>query len=56
MISANLGLKTIDVGNPQWAMHSIRETCGVVDVEYAIKLFDAFYESFLEIESKMPRL
>jgi aspartyl aminopeptidase len=39
MLSAKLGLKTIDVGNPQWSMHSIRETCGTGDISFAIKLF-----------------
>jgi aspartyl aminopeptidase len=39
MLSAQLGIRTIDVGNPQWSMHSIRETCGTHDVEYAVKLF-----------------
>jgi aspartyl aminopeptidase len=39
MLSAKLGIKTIDVGNPQLSMHSIREQCGVEDSEHAIKLF-----------------
>ena len=29
--SANLGIRTVDVGNPMWAMHSIRETYGMRD-------------------------
>lgn len=29
--AANLGIRTVDVGNPMWAMHSIRETCGTMD-------------------------
>jgi len=39
MLSAKLGIKTIDVGNPQLSMHSIREQCGADDAEHAIKLF-----------------
>ncbi|KAJ3189999.1 hypothetical protein HDU85_000290 [Gaertneriomyces sp. JEL0708] len=40
MLSAQLGLRTIDIGNPQLSMHSIREMCGVKDVEYAIQLLE----------------
>lgn len=32
--ATELGVPTIDVGVPQWAMHSIRETAGTKDVEY----------------------
>ncbi|RUS19471.1 aminopeptidase I zinc metalloprotease-domain-containing protein [Endogone sp. FLAS-F59071] len=40
MLSAKLGLRTIDVGNPQLSMHSIREVGGTDDVGHAIKLFE----------------
>ncbi|KAJ3083233.1 hypothetical protein HK102_001181 [Quaeritorhiza haematococci] len=40
MLSAKLGMRTIDVGNPQLSMHSIRETCGAEDVKHAIDLFE----------------
>lgn len=30
-ISASLGIETIDIGLPTWAMHSIREMCGSSD-------------------------
>ena len=39
ILASGLGIRTIDVGNPQLAMHSIREMGGVKDVAYAIDLF-----------------
>ncbi|KAJ2993205.1 hypothetical protein HDV02_002580 [Globomyces sp. JEL0801] len=56
MLSAKLGLRTVDVGNPQWSMHSIRETCGTKDVGDAVLLFKAFFDGLSKIDSKMPRL
>lgn len=53
MLSAALGTRTLDLGNPQLSMHSIRETGGVYDVEYAIKLFESFFENFSELENKI---
>ncbi|KAJ3070653.1 hypothetical protein HDU99_002631 [Rhizoclosmatium hyalinum] len=53
MLSAKLGLRTIDVGNPQLSMHSIRETCGVQDVGTAIDLFQSFYEEFAAIDKRV---
>lgn len=32
IISANTGIKTIDIGIASLSMHSIRETCGVADI------------------------
>jgi len=45
MSSANLGIETVDIGNPMLAMHSIRETCGVLDHYYMTKLLTEFYSS-----------
>lgn len=42
--ASNLGVSTIDVGCPQWAMHSIRETAGTADLEYMITALTAFYQ------------
>lgn len=46
MLSAALGTRTLDLGNPQLSMHSIRETGGVYDVAYAIALFREYFEKF----------
>jgi aspartyl aminopeptidase len=46
IISGKLGIKTVDIGMPQWAMHSIREMCGTVDLYYYRTLFEEFYLNY----------
>ncbi len=41
--SARLGIRSIDVGSPLWAMHSIRESAGVLDHNYMIKVMKKFF-------------
>lgn len=41
--SARLGIRTVDVGNPMWAMHSIRESAGVEDHGSIIQVFKQFF-------------
>lgn len=53
MVSAKMGVRTLDLGNPQLSMHSIRETGGSRDVGFAIGLFKEFYESYSELEKKI---
>ena len=43
--SARLGIRSVDVGNPLWAMHSIRESAGVLDHHYMIKVLRQFFIS-----------
>ncbi|WP_394424283.1 M18 family aminopeptidase [Vreelandella stevensii] len=40
--ATEVGVPTIDVGLPQWAMHSIRETSGTRDVEYLTRALTQF--------------
>ena len=40
--SSRLGVRTVDIGAPTFAMHSIRELAGCRDVEYLIKVLTAF--------------
>jgi len=53
MLSAKLGVRTLDMGNPQLAMHSIREMGGVKDVEFAVRLFEGFLSRFGELEGRI---
>lgn len=40
--AGELGIETLDIGVPQWAMHSIRETAGTKDVDYLLTALTAF--------------
>ncbi len=41
--AAELGMRTIDVGNPMLSMHSCRETAGAADVPKMIAVLDRFF-------------
>lgn len=41
--SSRLGIQCVDVGNPLWAMHSIRESAGVSDHHYMISALNQFF-------------
>ncbi len=41
--SAKLGIRAVDVGCPMWAMHSIRESAGVLDHDYMIRVMRRFF-------------
>jgi aspartyl aminopeptidase len=49
MIAAKAGLKTVDIGAPMLGMHSIRETCGVVDLLQYRNLFNSFFENYSKV-------
>lgn len=42
--STHLAIRSIDIGAPMLAMHSIRELCGVDDHYYMNQIFTKFYE------------
>ncbi|MFV9511051.1 M18 family aminopeptidase [Tepidibacillus sp. LV47] len=42
--STQLDIRSIDIGTPMLAMHSIRELAGVKDYLYVVQSFDAFYK------------
>ncbi len=41
--ASELGIRTVDIGVPQFAMHSIRETAGIEDIYALFKLLCAYY-------------
>eukprot|EP00922_Rhytidocystis_sp_ex-Travisia-forbesii_P039326 GHVS01058499.1.p1 GENE.GHVS01058499.1~~GHVS01058499.1.p1 ORF type:complete len:488 (-),score=57.87 GHVS01058499.1:270-1733(-) len=50
MLASILGVRTVDIGVCQWAMHSCRETCGTDDIAHLHNFFKAFFSSFRQIE------
>lgn len=48
--SAKLGIRSVDVGNPMWAMHSIRESAGIFDHDYMISVLKIFFQSDTNIQ------
>jgi len=51
ILSADSGVRSVDIGNPQLSMHSIRETCGVDDIGYCIDLCKAFLQEFATVDA-----
>lgn len=52
-LASLLGTRTLDLGNPQLSMHSIRETGGTADVEYACTLFSSYFNNYDTVEKKI---
>ncbi|EGW30886.1 uncharacterized protein SPAPADRAFT_62787 [Spathaspora passalidarum NRRL Y-27907] len=53
ILSAKLGIRTLDLGNPQLSMHSIRETGGTFDIVKLTDLFKSFFVNYHELEEKI---
>ncbi|KAJ7068169.1 aspartyl aminopeptidase [Mycena amicta] len=53
MLSANLGVRTCDVGIALLSMHSIRPTAGSHDVQPYIDLFRSLFENYAHIEQNL---
>jgi aspartyl aminopeptidase len=45
IVAARLGVSSVDVGSPMWAMHSARESAGAQDPAYMIAALAAAYAS-----------
>ncbi|KAF0720000.1 Aste57867_651 [Aphanomyces stellatus] len=50
ILSTHTGIRTIDIGVAQLSMHSIREMCGVSDIETSVDLFKAFFNEFSTLD------
>ncbi len=43
ILSTSLPLRGVDMGNPIWGMHSVRETGAMADQDYCIRAFSEFF-------------
>ena len=53
--SAKIGIKSVDVGIAQLAMHSIREQLGIVDLYYYRTLFEEFFKSYEKVKGNIMK-
>ena len=44
VLLSQMEMRGVDIGNPMWGMHSVRETGGVQDQAYVTRAFTTFYE------------
>lgn len=56
LLSAKLGVRAVDLGIAQWAMHSCRETCGAYDLEELKKFCLGFYQHFRSIDDATSKI
>ncbi|NOS98332.1 MAG: M18 family aminopeptidase, partial [Methylotenera sp.] len=43
IVAASLGVPSVDIGSPMWAMHSLRESAGVLDHSYMIAVLKTLF-------------
>eukprot|EP01015_Nassula_variabilis_P006192 TRINITY_DN1470_c0_g1_i9.p1 TRINITY_DN1470_c0_g1~~TRINITY_DN1470_c0_g1_i9.p1 ORF type:complete len:143 (-),score=32.93 TRINITY_DN1470_c0_g1_i9:146-511(-) len=53
MMSSWTSMKTVDVGAPMLSMHSIRETCGVLDTYYYYTFFKSFFKYYETVDQNL---
>ena len=53
ILSANTGMRVVDLGMPQLSMHSCREMMGTRDVDAALRYFRTFLRDFREVDDSL---
>jgi aspartyl aminopeptidase len=55
IISANTGMRAVDLGMPQLSMHSIREMMGVADLTSFLGISRAFFRDFRAVDEMLEQ-
>jgi aspartyl aminopeptidase len=55
ILATSLGMRTVDVGVAQLAMHSCREMCGSHDLEATINIFNQLYQQWGDLSTKIVK-
>ena len=55
IITSKVGIRSVDVGIPQFSMHSIREYLGIVDLYYYKTIFEEFFKSYEKVKGNLTR-
>jgi len=50
ILASHVGIRTVDIGNPQLSMHSIREICGTADITHGINLLTRYFSEFTALD------
>eukprot|EP00939_MAST-03C_sp_MAST-3C-sp1_P000697 g697.t1 len=53
IVAGNTGMRTVDVGGPQWSMHSIREMMGTRDLAHGVLTFRSAFLNFSALSPKL---
>ena len=53
ILATQTGIRTIDVGIAQLSMHSIREMCGVDDLDSTLTWFRCFFSKFSSVDTSL---
>ncbi|KAL9186991.1 hypothetical protein ACHAXT_010711 [Thalassiosira profunda] len=53
ILSANTGIRTVDLGMPQLSMHSCREVMGIADLTHGLNLFKSFFANFNQLDESL---
>eukprot|EP00392_Amoebophrya_sp_AT5.2_P011063 g11138.t1 len=56
MVSSNLGMRAVDLGIPQWAMHSCKESCSSVDIQDLHRFVLGAFQHFRNIDGQSKTL
>ena len=51
MLSSAVGVRAIDVGQPEMSMHSIRAGTGSLDPGLGVKLYKGFFDFYEEVDA-----